>query len=441
MRTWLYVGWPLLLAALSCPGSALAVEPPGGFRALFNGSDLDGWHGWRHEAFMKRQEMSPEECAARTKELTEDARQHWSVENSELVNDGYGSYLATDGEFRDFELRLEYKTVAHADSGIYLKATPQVQIWDYTDPQKFRMGAHLGSGGLWNNPPGTAGKDPLVLADRRLGEWNSFRIVQVGERTSVWLNDALVVDNVIQDHYYDRESPLPIRGSVILQTHGGEIRWRNLFIRELTANEANSVIAGHRRQAFTPLFDGTDLTGWQGAVEDYEIINGAIRCKQGHGGLLLTQEEYANFTVRLEFRLPAAGNNGLAIRSSGEGDPAYFGMCELQVIDSDHPKYTGRIDPRQTHGSAYGIVAAEGGYLRPTGEWNFQEVTIDGSRVRVELNGTIILDADLAAVTEHMGNRPHPGKDRTSGYFGFSGHNDPVEFRNISIRVLPGTSS
>ena len=95
-----------------------------------------------------------------------------------------------------------------------------------------------------------------------------------------------------------------------------------------------------------------------------------------------------------------------------------------------------RIDPRQAHGSAYGMVPAQRGYLRPAGQWNFEEVTVKGSKIKVELNGTVILDADLANVKEFMHNSPHPGKDRTSGYFGFAGHNDPVEFRKVAIKPL-----
>jgi 3-keto-disaccharide hydrolase len=110
-------------------------------------------------------------------------------------------------------------------------------------------------------------------------------------------------------------------------------------------------------------------------------------------------------------------------------------MCELQVLDDSATKYT-KLDPRQYHGSAYGMVPAKRGYLRPQGEWNFEEVTVKGSRVKVELNGTVILDADLSKVTEYAGKHAHPGKERTSGYFGFAGHGDPVEFRNVSIKAL-----
>jgi hypothetical protein len=139
--------------------------------------------------------------------------------------------------------------------------------------------------------------------------------------------------------------------------------------------------------------------------------------------------------VRLEFQLPPGGNNGLAIRYPGQGDTAYLGMCELQILDDDAPQYV-RLDPRQFHGSAYGMVPAHRGYLRPNGQWNYQQVTVRGSTIRVELNGTLILDADLSQVTSFMGNRPHPGIARTSGHFGLAGHSDPVRFRALRIRRL-----
>src|SRR5947208_647980 len=153
-------------------------------------------------------------------------RKHWRVENGELVNDGSGRYATTEKDYGDFELLVEYKTVPKADSGIYLRGVPQVQIWDHTNEKEFRNGADKGSGGLWNNSAGAPGKDPLVLADKPFGEWNSFRILQVGERTTVYLNDKLVVDHARMENYWNRKLPLAKTGPVLLQTHGGEIRWR-----------------------------------------------------------------------------------------------------------------------------------------------------------------------------------------------------------------------
>lgn len=432
MKVWLALAG-LCLAAV--PVMAEDNVPPEGFRAVFNGKDLTGWYGLSHFDPRKLAEMTPEERAAKKTADLEDLKAHWTVENGELVNDGHGVYATTEDSFRDYEFWIDYKTVPKADSGIYLKGSPQVQIWDWTEESKFNLGADKGSGGLWNNNPGNPGKDPLVLADKPFGEWNKFRILQVGGRTTVYLNDKLVVDHAVMDNYWDRSQPLFAAGPVQLQTHGGEIRWKNIFVREIPAEEANKILASKGNEGFKPLFDGKSLDGWKGAVESYEVADGAIRCKPGKGGVLHTPDEYSDFVARVEFRLPPGGNNGLAIRYPGEGDTAYVGMCELQVLDNDAEKYA-KLDPRQFHGSAYGMVAAARGFQRPIGEWNFQEVTVNGSTVKVELNGSVILDADLSKVTEFMADRPHPGKDRTSGYFGFAGHSDPVEFRNVSIKPL-----
>jgi hypothetical protein len=434
---------PLPVLLIATP--LVAAEPPPGFTPLFDGKTLAGWHGWAiHEKGGSPAEFArlpPEEQARKREAWTADARQHWTVENGELVNDGQGAYLATDRDYGDIELLLEYKTVPKADSGIYLRNTPQVQIWDRNqpfDPKNPNRRPHLGSGGLFNNTPGSPGRDPLVVADKPFGEWNQFRIIQVGERTTVYLNGQLVVDFARLENYWDRERPLPRTGKILLQTHGGEVRWRNLFVREIPAAEANRLLAGHAAQGFTPVFNGKDFTGWEGPLENYEVIDGAIVCKPKKGGNIYTRAEYADHVIRLEYKLPPGGNNGLAIRYPGRGlHAATQGMCELQILDDTHPKYA-KLDPRQFNGSAYGMVAAHRGYLRPVGEWNFLEVTVRASTIRAELNGTRILDADLSRVTEFKDNQPHPGKDRPKGHFGFAGHGDPVAFRNVQIKPLPG---
>jgi len=421
----------LAIVGLSVPSTLFAqeLEVPKGFTALFNGKDLQGWHGDNpHQTKGKKEAIAGQQEAFNT---------HWSVENGELVNDGHGPYCTTDKVHGDYELLIDYKTVAKADSGIYLRGTPQVQIWDYTDEGKFGIGADKGSGGLWNNSKGAAGKDPRHLADKPFGEWNRFRIIQIGARTTVQLNGKMVVYNAIMENYWDRKKALPRTGHIHLQTHGGEIRWRNIFIRKIDSEEANKFLASKDSKEFRPIFNGKNFDGWQGAVDNYEIVGGAIRCKKGKGGNLFTKDEYADFVVRLEFKLPPAGNNGLAIRYPGKGNPAYDGMTELQVLDSEHPRYA-NLDKkgRQYHASAYGMMPAQRGYLRKAGEWNYQEVTVKGSTIKVELNGSVILNGDVSKVTEYMANSPHPGKMLKKGFFGFAGHNDPVEFRNIKIKTL-----
>jgi 3-keto-disaccharide hydrolase len=430
---------PAVLVFVLCGAHTVqaAARPPKGFTTLFDGHDLAGWWGADTEDPRKYLALSPEDFQKKHDASLDNIRQHWRVENDELVNDGQGLYLTTDKNYADFELLVDYRTVPLADSGIYLRGCPQVQIWDSTEKAKFPLGADKGSGALWNNSPGAPGKDPLVKADKPFGQWNHFRIIMVGSRVWVWLNGKQTVDGALMENYYDRKLPVPPKGPIQLQTHGGEIRWRRLFIREIGSDEADKLLRGKDPAGFERVFNGKDFTGWAGPLENYEVKDGAIMCRPKKGGTIYTKAEYGDFIARLEFKLPPGGNNGLAIRYPGSGDTAYVGMCECQVLDDHYEQATGeKIDPRQAHGSAYGMVAAQRGYQHPIGDWNYEEVTVKGSTMKVELNGTVILDCDLSKVTDYLAGHAHPGKDRTRGYFGFAGHNDPVMFRDISIKRL-----
>ena len=449
----------LLPALLALATSALiAADVPAGFTSLFNGKDLAGWHGYNPHSVAK---LTGEKKEAALKKMREDFSQHWSVKDGVIYNGGTGPYATTDQEYGDFELTLEYNMAPKGDSGVYLRGAPQVQIWDPTDEKAFKHGAQLGSGALWNNSPGKPGKDPLVLADKPAGEWNTLRIVMVGARVSVWLNGQQTVDHASLENFYDRKDyatlkeaglvpktptptdydrkvTIPARGPISLQTHGAPIKWRNVFLREIAGAEANQWLASKGADGFRPIFNGTDLTGWKGATDQYEIIDGAIFCKPKKGGNLYHQDDLTDFVARLEFKVPAGGNNGLCLRFPGTGNTAYVGMCELQVLDDNYDKVKGKLDPRQVHGSAYGMVGAQRGYQRPIGEWNFQEVTVKGSNLKVELNGFIILDTDLSKVdmANVMGKSAHPGKDNAHGFFGFAGHGDAVGFRALAIKPL-----
>lgn len=440
----LIVALALLAVVFGCASPLPAAEklnvPPQGFVALFNGTNLDGWFGHETQDPRTLWAMTPDALAAHKEKTRTDLRAHWRVADGVLVNDGNGLYATTDKDYGDFELLLEYKTVAKADSGIYLRGIPQVQIWDYTEAGgKWNIGADKGSGGLWNNSPGAPGKDPLVLADKPFGEWNVVRIVMLGERVTVVLNGKLVVDHARLENYYDRTLPVFPKGPIQLQTHGGEILWRNVFLREIGAEEADRVLraGGPDKQpadaGFAKIFNGKDWTGWKGPTGENVIKDGAIHAQSG---TIFTADEYADFVVRFEFTLPKGGNNGLAIRYPGAGDTAYEGMCELQVLDNEDPQYA-QLDPRQYHASAYGMAPAHRGYLRAPGVWNYQCVTVKGSQIVVELNGTRILDADLSKVTKAMYElEKFQGRNRTKGSFGFAGHGLPVLFRDIELKKL-----
>ena len=452
---------PLLLVALSGLAIGADNEPPAGFTALFDGKQISGWFGWGTRDPKDLFALPPDAQAEYKKQSVEGGaiinkpnpktgvapmehiNAHWKVENGELVNDGKGLYLTTDKNYGDIELLVDYKMLPKGDSGIYLRGVPQVQIWDYTETSKFPLGADKGSGGLWNNEKGSPGKDPLVLADKPFGEWNHFRILMVGSRVSVWLNEKLVVDHAILENYFDKKNHTPIlpKGFIQLQTHGSEIRWKNIFVREIGSDEACKILASHGQEGYQSIFNGKDLEGWTmnggktPASEVVKVEDGVMKWLDKKGGTpYYGKEEFSDFQARVEFKLPPNGNNGLAIRYPGTGNTAYVGMCESQVLADD---YKG-IDPRQAHGSAYGMVAAVRGYQHPIGEWNFEEVTVKGSKIKVELNGSVILDCDLSKVDMEtvMAKSKHPGATRTSGFFGFAGHSDPVEFRNIFIKKL-----
>jgi hypothetical protein len=425
------------LAAALLVGRPAAADDAPELQPIFNGKDFSGWRGESTIDPRKFKAMSEEEQKAKLKTDADDAAQHWKVEDGEMVSDGHGVFMSTEKDYGDVEFTVDFKIGPKGDSGVYLRGTPQIQIWDFTEEAKFSLGADKGSGGLWNNSPGAPGKDPLVRADNPIGEWNTMRVLQIGARTTVHLNGKLVVDDAIMENYWDRKLPLVAAGPIQLQTHGSETRFRDIKLREIPADEANAHLAKRDKAAgdFIKLFDGESLKGWKGAVDNYEVVDGTIRCKSGHGGTLYHDKEFADFTALVEFKLPPAGNNGLAIRYPGHGNPAYDGMTELQVLDDGHEQYK-TIDPRQAHGSVYGLVAATRGYLRPVGEWNYEKVTVKGPRIQVELNGSVILDADVSQVKEFMAGSPHPGKDLTKGYFGFAGHNDPVEFREVYVKPI-----
>lgn len=242
MKTFSFLAAVTLVLAGPFADVSAEVKAPEGFTALFNGKDLSGWWGLGTEDPAKWMALTAEKLAEKKAKSLVDIKKHWRVDGDDLVNDGHGLFLTTEKNYGDFELRLEYKTVAKADSGIYLRAIPQVQIWDTTKVGgKWKIGADKGSGGLWNNPKGSPGRDPLVLADKPFGEWNSVRVLIAGEIVTVYLNDKLVVDHAKMQNFFNKKGPMPEVGPIQLQTHGGAITWRNVIVREIGKEESAKI--------------------------------------------------------------------------------------------------------------------------------------------------------------------------------------------------------
>lgn len=210
---------------------------PAGFTALFNGKDLTGWKGLLAgpaEFPAGRRGLTPEQLAELQKPADELMRQAWSVKNGELHYTGKGKSLCTEKNYGDFEMYVDWKIPQNADSGIYVRGLPQIQIWDPTNPAQFGNGCQKGSGGLWNNKgAGKEGRDPLVKADKPTGEWNTFLIRMVGDRVTVYLNGQQVVNNTILENLWKPNEAIPREDQIELQNHGNELAFKNIYIREL----------------------------------------------------------------------------------------------------------------------------------------------------------------------------------------------------------------
>ncbi len=405
-----------------------------GFVSMFNGKNLDGWQGMLLDGNpIKIARLSDAERAKARKEADKKMLENWSVKDGQIIFNGHGANLVSVKKYKDFELVVDWRITRKGDSGIYLRGTPQVQIWDTS---RVESGAQVGSGGLYNNNPDNV-RNPLKVADNPVGEWNTFHITMIGENVTVYLNGELVVDNVRMDNYWDRSIPIFEDGTIELQAHGNELAFRDLYVKEININEIG-LTEEEKAEGFVSLFNGMNLDGWQGNKTDYLAENGelVVQPSRGGHGNLFTEKEYSDFIFRFEFQLTPGANNGLGIRAPLSGDAAYQGM-ELQILDNTAPIYA-NLHEYQYHGSVYGVIPAKRGYLKPVGEWNEQEVVVQGSKIKITLNGTVILDGDIAEASKNgtLDGRDHPGLKRQKGYIGFLGHGSELKFRNIRIKDL-----
>lgn len=195
-------------------------KPPKGYKALFNGKDLKGWKGLVADP-PKRAKMTPDELKAAQAVADQQMRDHWKVVDGALLYDGKGNSLCTAKDYKNFDMYVDWKIHEKGDSGIYLRGTPQIQIWDRAE----------GSGGIYNNQKNPS--NPIKKADKPVGEWNTFRIIMVDDKVTVYLNGELVVDKVVMENYWERDKPIYPVGQIELQHHGDELQFKNIYIKEL----------------------------------------------------------------------------------------------------------------------------------------------------------------------------------------------------------------
>jgi len=418
---------------------------PSGFTPLFNGVDLTGWRGRPHLDPAVELAMAPEERGAKQAEWNADLARHWSVEGGEIVSDGQGVFLTTTRDYADFELHLEWSLPQPcADSGIYLRGNPQVQIWDPDCQRDFKHGSDKGSGGLWNNAADSAGRFPLVRADAPTGQWNTMRIRMQGDRVSVTLNGRLVVDDAPLANFFAREQPIPATGPIQIQTHGAPMRVRNVCIRELTTLEGSG-------------------PGWRDlGADDFENVNGepgtwtwtggVAHCTGRPVGVIRTKKQVKNLELSLEWRhLTAGGNSGVFLWAP----PAVLenlppgrlppGGIEVQVLDhgytAQYEASSGKkADWFTTDGDVFPVGSSDmkpfaptapGGkrsfprarHVRGTPDWNHYYVRAIDGEVRLWVNGHEVSG----------GNDCRPAE----GFLCLESEGAPVEFRRLRVRELP----
>ena len=413
-----------------------------GFVTMFNGKDLTGWKGLLAAPYdnpYQRAKLNKTKLAKLQKEANEAMAKSWSAVDGTILFNGQGSSLCTEKQYGNFEMYVDWMLYdgKEPDAGIYLRGTPQVQIWD---TRRTDVGAQVGSGGLYNNSVNA--NKPLKVADNPVGQWNSFYIKMTDERVTVYLNGELVVNNVIMENYWDRSLPIILKEQIELQAHGSKVAYRNLYIKELPQAEPYKLSAQEKKEGFKLLFDGTSLNEWQGDKTNYATENGTIAVrKRGSGfGNLYTKDEYGDFIFRFEFKLTAGANNGVGIRTPMGKDAAYHGM-EIQILDHFNPIYTSWLKPYQHHGSVYGVIAPKVfDALKPVGEWNTEEIYAKGDYIRVTVNGIVITEGNIREASEGgtktRDGLNHPGLLNKKGYIGFLGHGSELWLRNVRIKSL-----
>ena len=419
-----------LVVLLTAPVVALeANQPPKGFRALFNGKDLSGWRVYVMGGNQKKiLAAKPQAVDAARRKAAEERDRFWKVENGAIVNpNGKGPYLETVEDFGDFELLLDWWIGPKADSGIYLRGVPQVQIWD---PVAGIPAAKVGSGGLYNNKLGPS--KPLVRADRPAGEWNTFRIVLVGDVCSIWLNDRLVVNETPMENYWDRGSPLYPTGPIQFQTHGGELRFRNVFLREIAARPNESGVLSRQGTPVGPgwkrLFDGDELVGFQAEPAHWKLEKGLLTGKVAGSPThhyAYTDAEYGDFELHAQVKLSGKNaNSGVCIRTK----PTSFDDVPGYQVDMGDG-FWGCLWDERRDGMVDAYPAAAAKKLVKSGDWNHYYVIARGDRVRAWLNGveTIRVAHPRGIRKGAIGFQLCHGKDREM----------TAQFKDVWVREIP----
>lgn len=367
----------MVCALLGFFPSLLMAEEVGPKLNLFNGHDLAGWHAVHCEA---------------------------AVEDGALVITGGDGLLRADHRYADFVLELDWRPRKGEkyDSGIYFRCEEPAEGKKY--PDKFQVNLlQGGEGNLIGFPE--AKSTGLIKA----GEWNHFKLTVLGDTAELEINGRPAWKTA------GLETKAGYLGFQVEVPGGGQFEFKNITIQEL----------GYR-----PLFNGADLTGWEGAGQDasacWQVKDGLLMCTGAKGPWLRSKEQFGDFNLRLEYKLKEGGNSGVYVRVPKGGNHHGKGAgVEIQVLDDHAPRYKD-LKPYQFSGSVYAIVSAEPRVSRPAGEWNSMEIDCRGSRYRIVHNGMVVVDADEAKY-------PALAERLREGFLGLQNHSEEVWYRNLRI--------
>lgn len=375
---------------------------------------------------VSRAKMKAGKLKSETANTQKLAATEWKTTSDGVEFTGGGSILGSK-EYGNFEMFIDWK--CEGEAGIAVRSIPEVGI-----------GGSDGSGALVGNKVGAS--KPLVKADNKPGEWNTFYIKVVDDRVSVSLNGVLVTNNVILENSLDYNLPAYLTGQIELIGKKAPVAFRDIYINELPATPVFKLSPQEAKDGFVVLFDGTSMHNFTGNTVNYTPRDGTIlvNAQYGSGGNLYTVKEYGDFDFRFEFQFLTPGvNNGIGIRAEMGKDAAYHGM-EIQVLDHDNPIYSG-LQKYQVHGSVYGVIPAKRIVSPALGTWNTMEIRAEGDHITVWTNGEKIVDGNIREATGGSTKSPtdhneHPGLFNKSGHIGFLGHGSGIAFRNIRIKEL-----
>lgn len=393
------------LLLMTCFVRLASAQDDGGFIDLFNGKDLDGWTQRNGTATYR---VEGDCIVGKTSEGSPN------------------SFLCTNQSYSDFELKFEVKVDSALNSGVQIRSqTKDDKPGERVNGPQVEISTDKMAGYVYGEAAGgwmTADKDRQPHDYFKDGQWNLYQVVAFGNRIQTFINGTPIGDLVHDERYASHP-----KGFIGLQVHGigsgqgpYEVRWRNIKLRDLSG--------------FKSLYNGKDLTGWTTQGNWLPQSDGSLLIQPREGELgwerynmyLWSEKKYKDFVVDVEYAYCAKGNSGVYFRVGDPANPVKSGI-EIQILDC-FEKQAGQWTSHDHGGLVSTDVAAVKNMSRAPGQWNRMVITCLGNKVKVELNGEQILDAELDQT---------PLKDRPSeGYLGFQDHGRPndIKFRNIRIR-------